>query len=116
MRHAKEYERGCKVKAALFFLTLFAALTVSLIGPLHPKESSQEGRKLARFPEFSVEALLDGEYFEGIDLWFSDTFPGRDMFLGFNKRLRELYGLQTVQVHGEVKQGDEIPDKLFTGN
>ncbi len=116
MRHAKEYQRGSKVKAALFFAVLIAAMIISLIIPLRPRESSMEGRELTEFPTFSQESLWNGSYFDGIDLWFSDTLPGRDSFFQINKRLRDLYGIRTVEIHGEVLEGDDIPDAPFTGN
>lgn len=117
MRHAKDYQRGSRLKAALFFLTLFAAMVVSLILPLRPTSSALEKREeLTKFPEFSAEDLKSGEYFRGIDLWFADTFPGRDQFFQFNQYIRELYGIRTVEFTGEIKQGDDIPDDLFNGN
>lgn len=116
MRHAKEYQRGSRIKAVLFFGVLFLGLVFSLLLPLRPSESLQEKRELTRFPEFSVEALLSGDYFHGIDAWFSDTFPARERFLELNKTIRSFYGIRTVEIHGEVQQGDEIPDTPFTGN
>lgn len=115
MRHAKEHQRGSRIKAVLFFAVLFCGMVFSLLLPLRPTESLQEKRKLTPFPEFSVESLLNGRYFRGIDDWFSDTFPGRDTFLETNKKVRSLYGIRSVEIHGEVEQGDDIPDKPFTG-
>lgn len=129
MRHAKEYRRGCRVKAVLFFGVLAALLAVSLALPLRPAESVRERRELTKFPEFPAETISSdkflggisdcfqemGPYFRGIDAWFSDTFPGRDSFLDFNKRIRNLYGVQTVEIHGGQTTGDEIPDAPFTG-
>lgn len=115
MRHAKEYKRGSRVKAVLFFSVLFFFMVFSLIIPLRPTTSVREKRDLTKFPEFSTEALFNGEFFHGIDDWFSDTFPARDSFLEINNKVRELYGFQKVVIHGEVKQGDEIPDAPFTG-
>lgn len=117
MKHAKERRRGVKIKTVLFFAALFTAMVVSLIIPLRPTSSPLEKRKeLTHFPEFTWETLKSGEYFRGIDLWFADTFPGRDKFFQLNKDVRSLYGIHTVEIHGEVKRGDEIPDKIFTGD
>lgn len=115
MRHAKEYKRGSRAKAAVFFTVLMAAMVFSLIIPLRPTTSVREKRDLTKFPEFSTQSLVNGEYFKGIDDWFSDTFPARDFFLEINNKVRELYGIQTVVIHGEVTQGDDIPDAPFTG-
>lgn len=115
MRHAKEYKRGSRVKAAIFFTVLYAMTALAFIIPLRPTESVAEKRQLAEFPEFSVNSLLSGDYFADIDTWFADTFPFRDLCFTLNERIRGLYGFTTVQIHGEVTQGDEIPDAPFTG-
>lgn len=116
MRHAKVYKRGSRVKSIIFFTALFATMIFSLIIPLRPKTSVREKRDLTKFPEFSISTLANGEYFAGIDDWFSDTFPMRDSFISLNTKIRELYGIQKVVINGELKQGDEIPDSPFTGN
>ncbi len=116
MRHAKEHQRGSRIKAVLFFSVLLCGMVASFLLPLRPTVSLQEKRELTAFPEFSVESLLNGTYFRGIDDWFSDTFPGRDAFLETNKKVRSLYGLRSVEIHGEVEQGDAIPDTPFTGS
>ena len=54
--------------------------------------------------------MVSGDYFEGINLWFSDTFPLRDGLVSLNTRMTNAFGINTVQVHGNVEQGDEIPD------
>ena len=115
MRHAKEYKRGSRVKAAIFFTVLYAAAVLAFIIPLRPTESVAEKRRLAEFPEFSVSTLMNGDYFADIDTWFADTFPLRDLCFTLNEKIRALYGFTTVQIHGEVTQGDEIPDAPFTG-
>lgn len=116
MRHAKEYKRGAHAKSAVFFTVLIALMIFSLIIPLRPTTSVREKRDLTEFPTFSAQSLVSGEFFQGIDDWFSDTFPARDFFLDINNKIREMYGVQTVVIHGEVTQGDDIPDAPFTGN
>jgi hypothetical protein len=113
MRHAKQYKRGSRGKAAIFFLALFAFGIFSMLLPLRPTESMMEKRKLTEFPKFSVEALANGDYTKGIDTWFADTFPLRDTFFQLNSWVRSLYGIKTVEIVGTVEQGDEIPDGPF---
>lgn len=107
--------RSVLPKAVLFFFALFFACVVSFLIPLHPTHSDQELRDLTAFPEFSVKALSNGEYFRGIEAWFSDTFPGRDALLNVNQKVVSLYGFRTVEITGPVSQGDDIPDSPFTG-
>ena len=115
MRYKKEYQRGSKVKAIIFFGVLIATMIVSLIIPLRPTVSEVEKRELEKFPSFSTEDLVSGEYFREIDTWFADTFPFRDMFFEVNAYVRSLYGFKTVEVHGKVESGDDIPTDFFGG-
>ena len=52
-----------------FFAVLAIIAVISFIIPLRPTVSYLEKRELAKFPEFSVEALLSGDYFDDITLW-----------------------------------------------
>ena len=87
-KHKFEAERFTQdYKRIRPFIWVLAILTiVSFIIPLRPTESYSERRELAEFPEFSVEALADGSYFSDITLWFSDTFPGRESWIGLSTR------------------------------
>ena len=52
------------------FVVVLAVLTlIAFIIPLRPETSMREKRRLHEFPAFSVDALLSGEYFDGISLW-----------------------------------------------
>ncbi len=113
MRHAKEYKRGSRIKTALFFLTLYGFAVFSMLLPLRPTESLMEKRELTEFPKFSVESLGSGDYTVGIDTWFSDTFPLRDIFFQINGWVQSFYGIKTVIITAPVEQGDEIPDGPF---
>ena len=94
MRHAKQYKRGSRGKAAVFFVVLFGFAIFSMLLPLRPTR---------------------GDYTQGIDTWFADTFPLRDVFRQLNNWVESLYGIKTVEIVGNVEQGDEIPDAPFTG-
>lgn len=76
----------------------------------HPATSQLEGRQLTQFPEFSASSFLDGSYLEQVALWYSDTFPGRDVLVNLGQGLKGLYGIQpdTSMVGGKV-QADELP-------
>lgn len=96
--------------AAPFFVTLFLLCAVSFIIPLRPTVSMQEKRELAKFPAFSAEALLSGDYFDGISTWFSDTFPGREAWIGLNSAVSDLHGVSTnvVDVSRIAAHGDSV--------
>ena len=94
---------------APFFVAMAMLTVLAFIIPLRPTQSYGEKRNLAKFPEFSVEALASGDYFDGITLWFADTYPGRDTWLSVSAYVEELHGYSDVVIHGELQKGDEIP-------
>ncbi len=98
------------VKAASFFLMLYLGAIVAFIIPLRPTYSPSEKRNLAKFPEFSSEKLFTGDYFNDINTWFSDTFPFRDFLTQTGTKIKNFYGYNSINIHGDVEMGDDIPD------
>ncbi len=95
----------------IFFIVLFVAAVISFIIPLRPQFSQVENRKLTEFPKFTFSTLFSGEYFVGIDNWYSDTFPAREFFTKLNTDFSTLFGKSDVIVHGNVEKGDKIPEQ-----
>ena len=93
-----------------FFAALAVITVLAWIIPLRPTVAEGEKRELARFPEFTMEALLEGDYFAGIDTWFSDTFTGRETWMQVNQTLSSMHGVNDVVMQGTVGQQDAIPD------
>ncbi len=92
-------------------LTLWLAASILAVFPVFRESYSEvEKRELTKFPKFSWSELVSGDYFDNINLWFSDTFPLRDGFVSLNTKITNAFGINTVQVHGDITQGDEIPD------
>ena len=102
--------RAAYTKVAVFFLMLYFGTAVAFIIPLRPSYSASEKRNLSKFPEFSIKAFTSGTYFDDIGTWFSDTFPFRENLTKMNTALQSLSGLSSVKIHGDVENGDEIPD------
>ena len=102
--------RGYLFKAASFFIMLYVGTIVAFIIPLRPTYSETEKRTLKEFPDFSIEALATGTYFDDISTWFSDTFPYREILTKANTKIKSLYGFDSIAIHGDVDLGDEIPD------
>ena len=94
------------VQIGVFFAALFVLAVISWIIPLHPTTSEAEKRDLAEFPAFSWEALTTGDYFDGINTWFADTFPFRDVYVTMNTGLKSMLSFSGTTVHGNVEQGD----------
>ncbi len=91
-----------------FFLVLAALTVVAWLLPLRPTQSADEKRDLAVFPEFSVEALVGGEWFSDIDTWFSDTFTFREAWLSVSEFVQTLYGHSKVGIYGGLSVSDTV--------
>lgn len=96
--------------ARVVLIIWIAAAVLALLPVFRPSYSEVEKRDLKKFPKFSFSALVSGDYFDEINLWFSDTFPMRDGFVSLNTKVTNTFGINKVEVHGTVEQGDEIPD------
>lgn len=72
---------------------VFMAFTVVLDFLPRPVFSPLEKRDLTLFPKFTWEKLASGEYTRGINSWFSDTEPFRDVFLSMSMREKDMLKL-----------------------
>lgn len=101
---------GRRFKARSFFVLLFLGALLALMIPLRPTTSAIEKRDLTKFPSFSIATLKSGQYFSGINLWFSDTFPLRERMTELETAIKNKFGFNNVTIHGDVDSGDAIPD------
>ena len=92
-----------------FFLVLAALTVVSFCLPLRPDFSDSEKRELTKFPEFSLEALISGDYFDDITLWFSDTFPGREDWISLSQQVSNFHGHAEIAIEGPLTVSDAVP-------
>ena len=108
----QERSVGVSAKFALPFLVVLGILTVAaFIIPLRPTQSEREKRELTAFPTYTREALLSGEYFDDITLWFSDTFPGRETWLDVADFTESLHGYSEISVVDD----ENVVDQLLNG-
>ncbi len=91
-----------------FFVVLSVLTIVSFIIPLRPTQSSTEKRNLAEFPDFTLEALASGDYFDNITLWFSDTFPGREEWLDLSSTITSLHGYSEIAIAGDLPEVEQV--------
>lgn len=99
-----------------FFLVLGVLTVASFIIPLRPTVSHIEKRNLAEFPEFSVEALMSGDYFDDITTWFSDTFPGRESWIELASQTKSLHGNSDVMIAGDLNENENDPNLQAPSN
>jgi len=98
----------------LFSVALICCCVLGFLVFLRPTVSDSEERELTKFPSFSMKTFLSGEYTSQINLWYSDTFPGRDVLLDMNAELKSLYGIQNQSFGGGHVEKDTInPDESF---
>ncbi len=92
---------------AILAFVLLTALAWAL--PLRPVTSEEERRNLTPFPDFSLSSLADGSFFDGVNLWFSDTFPLRERWIHLANTVEDLHGRSEIMVYGDLGQSDPIP-------
>ena len=100
--------RSLAVKA--FAAVMLLGCIIGFLFFFRPSTSQVEKRKLTEFPKFTVSSFLDGSFFSQVSLWYSDTFPMRDTLIAADKKVKDLYGVEssTMMVGGH-EQGDAIP-------
>ena len=109
------------------YIFLLALLLLALTGvgvyalvDTDPTTSELENRELAKKPEFSLSALLDGSYVQQLSTYFSDTFPGRETLLKVNRQLNHFYyfsgtgeeSLLVVDFESDAAHGGEALQEL----
>ncbi len=91
-------ESRARRKSNIAITALFCAVVIGVgvyafLAP-KPSYSDSEKRELAKMPVLSAKSLLDGSYTEDFDVWFSDTFPGRDGMVDAAAAVKEFRGLR----------------------
>jgi hypothetical protein len=97
------------VKTVLFVSVAAIFFFIGLLFFLRPTVSETEKRELTKFPEFTLESFLSGEFTSQVSLWFADTYPLREGMISANSSLESLYGFSDDQfIQGG--NADDIPD------
>lgn len=98
--------------AALFLVFVIGFAAAFWIVP-DADFSEEENRPLAKFPSFSVESLLDGSFSDGINTYFADQFPIRDLFVGI-KGVTETASLKGENNGVLLGKNGQLAVRLFT--
>ena len=96
------------IRILLFSAVLVGGCVLGFILSLRPSVSESEGRELTKFPAFSVESFLSGEYTSQISLWYADTFPFRETLLDMSGDFKGLYGVGDMEFEGYEGEVDTI--------
>ncbi|HBA03359.1 MAG TPA: hypothetical protein DCW51_05010 [Clostridium sp.] len=91
----REMDKSNKVNRRLMvvvFLLFIAIMSISNILRREKAFSEEENRNLASRPEFSLGALLSGDYIKHYESYISDQFPGRGLFINAKAKVDKLMG------------------------
>lgn len=81
---------------AVLLAVLVVVMLISFFDPV-PTHSPLENRALAQRPALSLEGLLDGSFFREYQLFFADTFPGRERLLDDFASLDPIFELSETE-------------------
>lgn len=89
VNNQKKNNNVSKLTKALVILLMFIFLIVCILNIILPKKdiSEFENRKLASFPVFTFNGLLNGTFTKDLDNYFSDNFILRDKLILLSKKM-----------------------------
>ncbi|MCR5210999.1 MAG: hypothetical protein K6C41_00420, partial [Lachnospiraceae bacterium] len=111
----KRERKKRKLWQGIFLSAVGAAVIVfAVIGLMfwaRPTRSYVEKRDLASLPKLTMEGLWNGDYFDKVSTWYSETYPARDALLTAHSNLEQAYGIRTMTIVNQANaKGDDIPD------
>lgn len=113
MERKKKHKLTGKIKniADLAISAFFVVITVAIgvLALVLPKQtySESEKRELAAMPELTLENLVSGDYTDGFDVYFSDTFPMRDTLVDFAGEIKQYRGVRAFTGGKTIYTADE---------
>lgn len=111
------------LKFAFINVAVMAVLVAAIVlSMLFLKRSSgfseSENRDLAKFPKFSISALLNGEFTAGVSEYYNDTVPSRETIKSWANSFKKLYGISggvTIKgTYGNVKKEEFTGEATIT--
>lgn len=100
-RYDTKKEKRRKVSDIIYVvitMTLFVFLGVSMFIFPRSTESELEKRELAKFPKFSLETFVSGEFTSSLNTYFSDTVPFRDDLMAISSTIRNMTGFRVNNI------------------
>ena len=102
----------CDALYLFVVILIFISLFVSMVFYPRSTVSERENRKLASFPSFSISSLLNGSFTSGINVYFSDTVPGRDELTADAVAFKDKSGFRVggVKLHNAKPASQPEPE------
>lgn len=115
-RELKNNFRAVTILKIFLFGTILVTLSlIGLIMFIRPTVSIAEKRELAKFPQADVSSIWDGSFFKGIDIWYSDTYPLREIMIAASQKFQSLYGTRSEQIierdNTKIENANKQPKK-----
>lgn len=98
-------------KIGAFVVLLVVMGFIGLLWFARPKESVVEKRELTKFPQITMQGVLDGSFCSGVDTWYADTYPLREGLISLDTKFESLYGIRKDQFVDSGQVAEEIPDE-----
>lgn len=91
-------------------LVLALGFVIGLAFFARPTTSQVEKRELTAFPTPTLASFMDGSFFSEAALWYSDTYPTRELLVGLSQKMTSLHGIQPkTQLVGGNVTADALP-------
>ncbi len=107
----RKKKRNSDIVYVAVISVFFAAMAAAILFMPRSDESQLEQRKLAKFPEITVGAVLNGSFMDDVTLFFRDNVPMRDDLMVTAARLQEFTGFRSndIKLHNvAIVEAEEI--------
>ncbi|MGN1456443.1 MAG: DHHW family protein [Acutalibacteraceae bacterium] len=94
-RKRQGVEHGFSVISIVILMLVFFLTAIFLLVFPRSTVSNIEKRKLATFPEFSLQSYFSGAFTAGITNYYDDTVPYRDDFKNMGNNFKSVFGFHT---------------------
>ena len=101
--------QAIQIKQLLFFGFLVLMGFIGLLWFARPKTSVVEKRDLTEFPKLTLTGVLDGSFCSGVETWYADTYPLRELLIDMDAGMEQLYGFRSQKLINAGETADEIP-------
>lgn len=104
--------KGSDIFSSVLFLGVLGAGAFFLNFGERPEISETEKRELEKFPRFSAEKYLSGEFAEQLDKYYTDTVPMRDSIVAAAFEAENLRGIPSApKFYGNVSVINDNDDE-----